>query len=41
MLIFLVNLSEEERKKKERKIIIIYKEKHSEAPYVIDVAVIF
>jgi len=39
MLIFLVNLSEEERKK-ERKI-IIYKEKNSEAPYVIDVAVIF
>ena len=40
MLIFLVNLSEEERKKEERKI-IIYKEKNSEAPYVIDVAVIF
>ena len=39
MLIFLVNLSEEERKH-ERKI-IIYKEKNSEAPYVIDVAVIF
>ena len=37
MLIFLVNLSEEEKERK----IIIYKEKNSEAPYVIDIAVIF
>jgi hypothetical protein len=38
MLIFLVNLSEEERKKEK---LLYIKKKNSEAPYVIDVAVIF